>query len=184
MTSVRTCASCRAPLESRQEYCLECGARVAAPARRPRHWLWPAGVAALVATGGAAAAIAAGGHEGDRETIVALSPMRPARAATVDGSKTKPGAALATWPQRDGYTVVVAAVPEAAGREAAAARAREAIAAGLPEVGILQSSRYASLHPGYTLVFSGVYASRDEALLALPRAARRFAGAYAQEIAR
>ena len=59
----------------------------------------------------------------------------------------------------------------------ARARARE----GLPQVGVLDSSRYASLHPGYWIVFSGVYATEAEATSALedaggrgpPRPARR-----------
>jgi hypothetical protein len=39
---------------------------------------------------------------------------------------------------------------------------------------VLDSSRYASLHPGYWIVFTGVYASEAEATSAL-EAARRFA---------
>lgn len=183
MTDERACARCGAALARRQEYCLECGARAATPRRRPPHWLWPTSLAALVAAGGAAAAIAAGSGGSEPTTIVALSALRPVPGTTVGGPTGRPGPILA-WPQRDGYTVVVAAIPEAAGRKAATARAREAVAAGLPEVGILDSSRFASLHPGYALVFTGVYATRNEALLALPKAARRFASAYAQEIVR
>ena len=45
---------------------------------------------------------------------------------------------------------------------------------GLTAVGLLDSSRYASLHPGYWIVFSGIYASEAEATSALEDA-RRFA---------
>ena len=41
--------------------------------------------------------------------------------------------------------------------------ARSASRAGLPQVGVLDSSRYSSLHPGYSVVFSGIYDSRDQA---------------------
>ena len=50
---------------------------------------------------------------------------------------------------------------------AALARARAARKKGLPQVGVLDSSRYASLHPGYWVVFSGVYTSEAEATSAL-----------------
>ena len=49
---------------------------------------------------------------------------------------------------------------------------------------MLDSSRYSSLHPGYWIVFSGVYRTLDEALAALPRAARHARSAYAQQITR
>ncbi len=41
-------------------------------------------------------------------------------------------------------------------------------------MGVLDSSRYASLHPGYWIVFSGVYSSEAEATSALEDA-RAFA---------
>jgi hypothetical protein len=88
------------------------------------------------------------------------------------------------WPQRDGYTVVLEALPAATGQAAAKAGAVAALKAGMPNVGLLDSGKYASLHPGYTIVFSGIYESLDEALAALPRAARRFKNAYAQQITR
>ena len=51
---------------------------------------------------------------------------------------------------------------------------RAARAEDLQEVGVLDSSRYASLHPGYWIVFSGVYSSEAEATSALDDA-RAFA---------
>jgi hypothetical protein len=41
-------------------------------------------------------------------------------------------------------------------------------------VGVIDTSLYASLHPGYWLVFTGVYTSEAEATSSL-RAARAFA---------
>jgi hypothetical protein len=52
------------------------------------------------------------------------------------------------------------------------------------DVGILDSSRFSSLHPGYWVVFSGVYRTLDEAIAALPPAVRRARHAYAQQITR
>ena len=57
--------------------------------------------------------------------------------------------------------------------------------AGVPQVGILVSSLYASLHPGYTVVFSGVYATGAAASAALANVhARGFPGAYQARVAR
>jgi hypothetical protein len=92
---------------------------------------------------------------------------------------------LRRWPPwRSGYTIVLSVVPTTAGTEVARTRALAAITAGVPDVGVLDSSRYSSLHPGYWIVFSGVYGSLDEAIAALPRAARHARGAYAQQITR
>jgi hypothetical protein len=129
---------------------------------------------------GAAAAIAAGADDGGEPTIVALTPLRPAPAPAARLS-----AKLRSWPpRRSGYTVVLSAVPSTAGPEAARTQALAAAAAGVPDVGVLASSRYSSLHPGYWIVFSGVYRTLDEALAALPRAARHARRAYAQQITR
>ena len=72
----------------------------------------------------------------------------------------------------EGWTVALAALPQTSGRAAPLARARAARRKDLPQVGILDSSRYASLHPGYWIVFSGVYSSEAEATSALEDARR------------
>jgi hypothetical protein len=171
------CSRCGAALAVGQEYCVECGKRRTST-QRPLHWLLPAAVAALVAAGGAAAAIAAGADDSGNATIVALTPLR---AAALPAGKP---AKLRLWPRRDGYTIVIAAIPTTLGSKAARARALSAAGAGVPDVGVLASSRYASLHPGYWIVFSGVYRTVDEALAGLPRAARYARSAYAQQIVR
>lgn len=178
MTGEGTCARCGAPLAPRQEYCLECGLRRVVE-RRPVHWAWPTLAAALVATGGAAAAIATAADDPPPATIVALTPLRPAAPQPVPGRSQ-----IRSWPPRNGYTVVLSVVPSSTGPDAARTRAAAAAAAGLPDVGILSSSRYSSLHPGYWIVFSGVYRTLDEALAALPRAVRHTRTAYAQQITR
>jgi hypothetical protein len=176
------CARCGAPAEPGQEYCLECGSRIAAAPRRVLHWAWPSLAALLVAAGGATAAVAAGTGS-EPETIVALSPLRPA-AGPPAGGTAPAGEGLTPWRRADGYTIVVAAIPIDRGAAAAAARVQKARSSGLERVGILVSSDYASLHPGYFLVFSGVYTTLEEVEAALPRARSRFPSAHVQRVVR
>jgi hypothetical protein len=95
----------------------------------------------------------------------------------------KPGS-LVQWPLgRSAYTVVLASFPSQTGKDTATALARRASRAGLFDVGLLDSSRYASLHPGYYIVFSGVYESADDAASALRQAQRLgFGRAYTRQI--
>jgi SPOR domain len=88
------------------------------------------------------------------------------------------------WPAgTQGYTIVLMSLPADSGRQAALERARQARGEGLKQVGVLDSSEYASLHPGYYVVFSGVYNSREEADSALPDVrSAGYARAYAREI--
>jgi hypothetical protein len=64
-------------------------------------------------------------------------------------------------------------------------RARSASQAGLPQVGVIDSSRYSSLHPGYYVVFSGIYPSRGSANSAQSAAnSKGFGAAYVRQITR
>jgi hypothetical protein len=47
---------------------------------------------------------------------------------------------------------------------------------------VLDSSRYASLHPGYWIVFSGIYASEAEATSALEEARRHARAASVRRV--
>ena len=51
-------------------------------------------------------------------------------------------------------------------------------------VGILLSSNFASLHTGYYVVVTGIYASREDAEAALPAASRRFPNAAVRSVVR
>jgi hypothetical protein len=94
--------------------------------------------------------------------------------------------ALTFWPAgKTGYTNVLESLPVTAGHTNAAARARAAKRAGLPQVGVLVSSQYSSLHPGYYVVFSGVYGSQSQASAALSTAhAHGFPDAYQTRVTR
>jgi hypothetical protein len=49
---------------------------------------------------------------------------------------------------------------------------------------VIDSSRYASLQPGYYVVFTGIYGSKADADAAVATARQAgFAGAYSREIA-
>jgi predicted nucleic acid-binding Zn ribbon protein len=178
VTDVGACVRCGAALSERQRYCLDCGERIATRKRRV-HWVVPAGVAAIVAAGSAAVAVAAGSEDAPPSAIVALSPLRPAPDLGAAGQDD-----IRSWPRRDGATVVLGLIPTTAPESVAVGRARRALRAGLEDVGILRSDDFASLHPGYRVVFAGVHPELGDALAALPRARATFRSAYAQEITR
>jgi hypothetical protein len=171
-----TCPRCREPLAARQEYCLHCGARVS-DVRRAHGWgaSWTrrslvAGAAALAAAIGAIAATGSDAGGPTIETALGGFAQAPKPA---DGEAPESRSGVAEWPVgEDGWTIALASLPQTGGRAPALARARAARAKGLTAVGVLDSSRYASLHPGYWIVFSGIYASEAEATSALDRATR------------
>lgn len=172
----------------------------------PGDWLWPALLAALVAAAGATVAIAATGGTKERQrtaTIVATQDLRPvpppAPPATrkpppkpAKGSKPAPPppppaapAGPRTWPALEsGFTNVISSLPISGGLAAAKAAAQKAIDAGVPDVGVLASATFSSLHPGYYVVFSGVYDTLEEAQGNLPKVTVRYPAAYARRIAR
>ena len=161
-----------------------------APWRRrrwyPGDWIWPILLFLLLAALGAVAAILAT-RGSSRDTIVATSPATtggggfgltttstrtfpttaplPTTTAPPPPPTTRPPAPrkVIAWPDRSGYTIVLESIPTTSGRARANATARRALAAGLPEVGVLASSNYSSLQPGYYVVFSGVYDSQADA---------------------
>ncbi len=110
------------------------------------------------------------------------TPSKPPPAKTTPSSSR----GLAQWPAgRSGWTVVLESVPTSAGRSVALARARAALSAGLPQVGILVSARYSSLHPGYYVVFSGIYGSQAQASAAATSAGGKgFSNPYPRQITR
>jgi hypothetical protein len=194
------CPRCSSAREPDQEYCLDCGLRLppghGGLARFRRLWLggfgwypgdWALGafLALLIAAGGAAGAIMLGSRSRDAgTTFAALSaPAAPAAAKARRTAREGPSAP-ATWPTAEpGWTVVLLSVPRERGAEVARARAARAARVGLPDAGYLVSDRFASLHPGYYVVFAGVYSTRDEAEAAVPSArAKGFGGAYVRPV--
>ena len=89
------------------------------------------------------------------------------------------------WPAgKDGFTVILKSVPTSNGRSQADAAADKARTNGLTQVGVLNSSDYSSLNPGYYVTFTGIYDTNGQAQAALPNArSRGFPTAYVREIA-
>jgi hypothetical protein len=152
----------------------------------------------IAAAGAASAVFATGGSASSApQTLVATTSPQPpppttapspAPATTAPPQPTLPPAPkpapkphLIRWPGTNGYTVVLASETT---RAAAAAKAQTALGQGLPKVGLLVSARYSSLHPGYYVVFSGVYGTLAEAQSAASAAAKRYPSAYARQITR
>jgi hypothetical protein len=125
---------------------------------------------------GAGVAIAAVDSGGSAEAVVT------ATGGSVT-TPTAPRARLAQWPRtRSGWTIVLASVPKAKGRDEAFAVAQQARVGGLRTVGVLDSSQFASLRPGYWMTFSGRYDSQAEATGSLRRARVAVKGARVQRV--
>ncbi len=171
----------------------------------PGDWIWASLLLLLVAAGSATAGIVTARDTGTAHgtrILVATSPVVTAPPPTVALPTTRPATttapaspraaprpapknALIQWPARNGYTVVLSSVPSRGpGLKSATATAKAALARGVRDVGILDSSGFASLHPGYYVVFAGVYGSLEDAQTAVGRLASRYPNAYAREIAR
>ena len=207
-----SCPQCGAAREPGSEYCVECGRPFRLPTRAqglrnryPGESVWPVLAVLLLAALGALVAIAVSRGDDGRETLVATNlparttvPRRPIfgtlpaatpappvvttvapPTATTSGPRTT---TLTKWTLAEGYTLVLASIPKANGRASAVQIAKQALAKGLPEVGILDSKDFAGLHPGYYVVFSGVYGSLAQAQRAATSAASRYANAYARQI--
>ncbi len=114
----------------------------------------------------------------DGSTLTAPEPTEPttttAPATTTAPTTTaKPPAnpAAIVWPRdRRGWTIVLLSLPQSNGLAPANAKAAELRRGGLRRVGVLTSDRYASLHPGYYVIFTGIFDSEAEAASALQRA--------------
>ena len=167
------CPRCGGSAAVGQEFCLECGLRIPG---RFRLGPPPADLRRLAVPLAAMAALALAG--GALAIVLTQEPAAPASVAVATGGslvRTSPAvdarSHLTLWPAgTNGWTNVLVSVPKIDGRGAAVARAEQARKKGLAKVGVLDSSRYASLHPGYWIVFAGVYPTEAEAASALQRA--------------
>ena len=171
-------------------------------------WFLPALLGLAIAIAGTAAAIAISDDGGEPSAIITatggnltvtdtgptLTAPEPTEPPATTAPTTEPlptttapappvNPAAVSWPRnRRGWTIVLLSLPQANGRAAAAAKATEARSGGLRRVGVLNSSRYASLHPGYYVVFTGIFETEAEASSALQGARAVFPAAYQREI--
>ena len=171
----------------------------------PGDFVWTALLALLVAAAGTAAAVVVSGHRaaGGPPPFDAATAAIPVRAPAAEPpsrlrarvgrgklpkapepSGARPG--RATWPRNaNGWTIVLVSFPKTTGRRQALDKATAAAKAGLAQVGVIDSSRFASLQPGYFVVFAGIYASKADADTAVQTVrGAGFAGAYSRQIAR
>ena len=182
-TAATACPRCGEPVLRGQEYCLECGVRLGSRLRddRPtsaRPLRLRIGALAALAVAGAAIGVWATRDAATTEHIVT------ALGGSVPVAQPKPSApSLVTWPaHQNGWTIVLVSVPKVDGRDKAVALAQHARDAKLTDVGVIDSSRYASLRPGYWVVFQGIYGSEAEANGALREARRASKAARVQVV--
>ena len=169
--------------------------------RKPPDWLGPVLVGLLLAAlmTGVAIWISRGSDEPGAffeatgpNTVAGpptTAPTEPTTTAPTETEPTtptttaKPKPKLVDWPpSQNGYTVVIASIPTSAGRAIAVRKAQEVLRSGLPEVGVIDSGEVSSLHPGYYVVFSGIYDDQRSALGAVPRVQRLYPAAYIRQI--
>jgi hypothetical protein len=117
-------------------------------------------------------------------TTTATLPTTTTSTTTTQSTTTTPSTII-SWPAgTDGYTIVLKSTPTSQGRGPADAAAQQAINAGLTQVGVLNSSDYSSLNPGYYVTFTGVYTTQTQAEGALANArSKGFPTAYVRRVA-
>ena len=180
------CPRCGTAIARGQEYCLQCGLR------QPGSWrvgppptdtgglrLRVAALAAVAVVGAAIAIAVASNGPGEEQVLTAIG-----GSATVPSTPVEPGASLAQWSRTEnGWTIVLVSVPKTRGRNAAVVAAQRARARGLHQVGVLDSSSFASLRPGYWMAFTGKYETEAEATSVLRRARAAVKGARVAQVA-
>jgi hypothetical protein len=105
-------------------------------------------------------------------------------ATTTFGTTSTTRTGNISWPSgKDGFTIILKSVPTSQGRAEADAAAERARTNGLTQVGVLNSSDYSSLRPGYWVTFTGIYDTRTQAENNLANArSKGFPLAYAREV--
>lgn len=202
----RRCAQCSTRLDPDQFYCLECGwASDLAPALAKPRGLGPLVAVGLIAFGliGGGLAFAALQDDGSSDgaslsTAEATTPLAPATTTapgTTDGGLPPDPAATATggelpttaapedvvsdWPSgQTAWTTIVSSVRSSA----EAANTKEQVRAAGEPAGLLFSSDHPELRPGFWVVFSGVFNSREEASAHARAIGQQFAGTYVRRI--
>lgn len=109
----------------------------------------------------------------------------PTDTVPTDTVPTDTGSATGDWPDGlSAWAVIIASKDQAQFAEAdARVIADEAAAAGVLQTGVLDSSAYPSLNPGYWAVYSGPYDTEDEAEQAAANIRTQgYPEAYAREV--
>jgi hypothetical protein len=155
----------------------------------PGDWIWPTLLALVVAVvAGAASALWLADDSSSAGNTIVLTNAGPSTTSSTESApepttttttptttgttgttttsppKPEPKATLIAWPAgRAGWTIVLDSVPSTNGRAGALGEAKQASRLGLSQVGVLDSAQFSSLHPGYFVVFTGVYGTEAAA---------------------
>ncbi len=178
----------------------------------PGDWIWVSLLTLLVAAAGATGAILLTRHTSNAaaDTFTTSTPLAGPTESTVVQSTpsnvdtstlpkppeqpipkpkpkpTGPPNGRIVWPAgKNGWTIVLNSYPFSGGRPTPLAAASRAARSHLTQVGVLDSAHYSSMHPGYYVVFSGIYGAKSAADAAL-RTARSsgFPSAYTRQVSR
>jgi cell division septation protein DedD len=170
----------------------------------PGDWVWLSLLTLVVAVAGTAVSIAVTHSRSHAAKVQTAPPVLPTTQPAVSvpttttapptttspKPKPKPHRAATpngrlAWPEHvNGWTIVLFSYPKTVGVAQAQATALRAAQHGLGKVGVLDSSRYASLQPGYYVVFTGIYGSKADADASVATARQAgFAGAYSRQVA-
>ena len=205
---VTRCPACLSPVRSDQRYCLECGERLAidelpqppigpsAFTDRNTSILMALAVALVIAgmglswvalrnSGSSNLAVTTAPDSISTDTVITDTVITDTIITDTAITDTVITDATDDWPvDQSGFAVIMASKDSATfTREDAQATADEATAAGVQMVGILDSSSFPSLNPGYWAVYSGPFSTLGEAKIAADEI--RILGypeAYAREV--
>jgi hypothetical protein len=202
---VARCPACLSPVRSDQRYCLECGERLlvdeippppdggSAFSNRSTTLLAIVAVVLIVIGVGLAWVALREPSAGEDTTDTAITaPTDTVMTDTgftdttiTDTGMTDTGSSAGGWPAgQTGWAVILASKSQSTFQESDAQLvADEAATAGVPMTGVLDSSLFPSLNPGYWAVFSGPYATREEAEAAAQTVqSQGYPDAYAREV--
>ncbi|HTR32319.1 MAG TPA: zinc ribbon domain-containing protein [Gaiellaceae bacterium] len=167
----------------------------------PGDWIWGALLTLAVALACAAVSIAVSHRSASHGTsftapppVTTTAPAAPTTTAPAGTTPTttapppapSPANGHLGWPaDENGWTIVLVSYPKSGGRAAAVRTAETAASRRLQQVGVLDSSLYASLQPGYYVVFTGIYDTKADADADVATARQAgFAGAYSRQVSR
>lgn len=113
-------------------------------------------------------------------SLTEATEIPPTEETTETTETTGTTAFVSDWPSgRTAFTAILSSVRDLAEARGTAERARSQTG---ESAGILFSSDHAGLTPGYYVVYSGVFTSRQEAIAQARKLASSFPGAYAKRI--
>jgi hypothetical protein len=159
-----------------------------------------AAAALIVVVAGGIAGFLVSRDDGEVNTTMASSPTTqpppPTSGPPPPSTTTEPPLSTSTettsvpdggddWPEREGWTVIIESLPvEDHGSRVAAEKLKQRLVDQGIEAGVLLSSSYRSLNPGYWAVFSGVFDTESQAIEHRNSLTSAYRDAYARWVKR